>query len=401
MTASTQFNYGRRNSNVTPYTIPTTTSKPHHNHTHTHNQHHHHHEQQSPIMSNYQLHHHHHSYNSNNSRHNNNHNNTNHHQHQHQHQHQNQNQHQNHIHSHSHSQSSAPSSGQFISSPPLSASVPTLSREFVVRRISEGETGRLKEELRCEACGKGYKHISSLAKHLWEHTPEWNVTKKLLISKHQQVQLLEAASILVGMNENNNGNNGNGMIQSQHQQAVQRHINQQHSKIKSSSSDINSNGGSPYSPPNSNNSTPSIINTDDHISMNHEENSSISFKNGYHSNNSNNNGGKYEDDEEEEDDDDDDTEDYDGQNRLNRGRLRSISHEPPIYEKHEVTSPILESEQNNGNKYENSSNLKSPNSTNYLNNVKSELPVKTNFSVMNENKKETYVEESVIGTMEA
>ncbi|CAH6723968.1 hypothetical protein CLIB1444_24S00606 [[Candida] jaroonii] len=79
--------------------------------------------------------------------------------------------------------------------------VPTLSREFVVRRISEGETGRLKEELKCEACGKGYKHISSLAKHLWEHTPEWNVTKKLLISKHQQVQLLEAASILVGMND--------------------------------------------------------------------------------------------------------------------------------------------------------------------------------------------------------
>lgn len=79
---------------------------------------------------------------------------------------------------------------------------PILSREFVVRRISEGETGRLKEKLKCEACGKGYKHISSLAKHLWEHTPEWNVTKKLLISKHQLVQLLEAASILVGMNEN-------------------------------------------------------------------------------------------------------------------------------------------------------------------------------------------------------
>lgn len=83
----------------------------------------------------------------------------------------------------------------------MSQSVPCLSRDFVVRRILEGETGRLKEELKCEACGKGYKHISSLAKHLWEHTPEWNVTKKLLISKHQQVQLLEAASILVGMND--------------------------------------------------------------------------------------------------------------------------------------------------------------------------------------------------------
>lgn len=83
----------------------------------------------------------------------------------------------------------------------VSASVPTLSRNFVARRISEGETGRLKELLRCEACGKAYKHISSLAKHLWEHTPEWRMTKKLLISKHQQVQLLEAASILVNMHE--------------------------------------------------------------------------------------------------------------------------------------------------------------------------------------------------------
>ncbi|CAK9435591.1 uncharacterized protein LODBEIA_P03180 [Lodderomyces beijingensis] len=92
--------------------------------------------------------------------------------------------------------------------------VPKLSREFVVRRISEGETGRVKEELRCEACGKGYKHISSLAKHLWEHTPEWNVTKKLLISKHQQVQLLEAASILVGMtNENGNHHSNEPMAQ--------------------------------------------------------------------------------------------------------------------------------------------------------------------------------------------
>ncbi|MBE3045052.1 hypothetical protein IMZ48_21350 [Candidatus Bathyarchaeota archaeon] len=34
----------------------------------------------------------------------------------------------------------------------------------------------------------------------WEHTPEWSYTSKLLISKHQQVQLLEAASVLVTMN---------------------------------------------------------------------------------------------------------------------------------------------------------------------------------------------------------
>ncbi|KAF7551505.1 hypothetical protein G7046_g7709 [Stylonectria norvegica] len=82
-------------------------------------------------------------------------------------------------------------------------------------------------EVRCEKCGKGYKHSSCLTKHLlvplpalypespssldrpmsrcpwrvtWEHTPEWSYTSKLLISKHQQVQLLEAASVLVTMN---------------------------------------------------------------------------------------------------------------------------------------------------------------------------------------------------------
>ncbi|MCJ1399489.1 hypothetical protein MMC11_002691 [Xylographa trunciseda] len=35
----------------------------------------------------------------------------------------------------------------------------------------------------------------------WEHTPEWSYTSKLLISKHQQVQLLEAAQVLVTMNQ--------------------------------------------------------------------------------------------------------------------------------------------------------------------------------------------------------
>ncbi|PQE13015.1 tat pathway signal sequence protein [Rutstroemia sp. NJR-2017a BBW] len=42
------------------------------------------------------------------------------------------------------------------------------------------------------------------AQRKWEHTPEWSYTSKLLISKHQQVQLLEAASVLVNMNQNAN-----------------------------------------------------------------------------------------------------------------------------------------------------------------------------------------------------
>jgi len=71
-----------------------------------------------------------------------------------------------------------------------------------MRRASEGQAIKdgKKNDLRCDKCGKGYKHSSCLTKHLWEHTPEWAITSKLLISKHQQVQLLEAASVLLAMN---------------------------------------------------------------------------------------------------------------------------------------------------------------------------------------------------------
>ncbi|KAJ5468157.1 hypothetical protein N7475_005909 [Penicillium sp. IBT 31633x] len=73
------------------------------------------------------------------------------------------------------------------------------------RRASEGaqlkaEGKRASAAIRCDRCGKGYKHGSCLSKHMWEHDPAWAVTSKLLISKHQQVQLLEAASVLVTMN---------------------------------------------------------------------------------------------------------------------------------------------------------------------------------------------------------
>lgn len=125
-------------------------------------------------------------------------------------------------------------------SPPLTGKAGGKVRS---RRASEGShlrtTGSRREtgnELRCETCGKAYKHSSCLTKHLfvslslfrrlgmslaflgavpvgrmklranvmtrsWEHTPEWSFTSKLLMSKHQQVQLLEAASVLVAMNQ--------------------------------------------------------------------------------------------------------------------------------------------------------------------------------------------------------
>ncbi|KAI9929287.1 hypothetical protein ASPWEDRAFT_168873 [Aspergillus wentii DTO 134E9] len=97
------------------------------------------------------------------------------------------------------------------SNPVTSKPVNTKNRN---RRASEGsqaiknEAKRVMADLRCERCGKGYKHGSCLSKHMWEHDPAWTITSKLLISKHQQVQLLEAASVLVTMNHD--GPSGEG-----------------------------------------------------------------------------------------------------------------------------------------------------------------------------------------------
>lgn len=55
---------------------------------------------------------------------------------------------------------------------------------------------------KCESCAKVYRHPSCLVKHRWEHTMYWKEASKFLMSKHQQVQLLEAAAILVGMDTN-------------------------------------------------------------------------------------------------------------------------------------------------------------------------------------------------------
>ncbi|RCI05394.1 hypothetical protein CU098_000537 [Rhizopus stolonifer] len=54
-------------------------------------------------------------------------------------------------------------------------------------------------QYRCNDCGKSYKHPNCLQKHRWEHSEEWELTKSLPLTKHQQVQMLEAAAILIGM----------------------------------------------------------------------------------------------------------------------------------------------------------------------------------------------------------
>lgn len=46
---------------------------------------------------------------------------------------------------------------------------------------------------KCESCAKVYRHPSCLSKHRWEHSPHWASSSKLLLSKHQQVQLLEVS----------------------------------------------------------------------------------------------------------------------------------------------------------------------------------------------------------------
>ncbi|KAG6849205.1 hypothetical protein H0H93_010448 [Arthromyces matolae] len=56
---------------------------------------------------------------------------------------------------------------------------------------------------KCESCSKIYRHPSCLIKHRWEHTPHWREASKFVLSKHQQVQLLEAAAILSHLSPKN------------------------------------------------------------------------------------------------------------------------------------------------------------------------------------------------------
>ncbi|KAJ3396706.1 hypothetical protein HDU92_002072 [Lobulomyces angularis] len=52
-------------------------------------------------------------------------------------------------------------------------------------------------DYRCSVCLKIYKHPYSLQKHSWEHTEHWSEAAKCASTKHGQVQVLEAASLLV------------------------------------------------------------------------------------------------------------------------------------------------------------------------------------------------------------
>ncbi|KZO94505.1 hypothetical protein CALVIDRAFT_556304 [Calocera viscosa TUFC12733] len=69
--------------------------------------------------------------------------------------------------------------------------VQALSKEAAAAHVKDG-----KRIYVCEDCQKVYRHRSCMDKHRWEHSPHWLPSSKFLLSKHQQVQLLEAAAIL-------------------------------------------------------------------------------------------------------------------------------------------------------------------------------------------------------------
>lgn len=92
--------------------------------------------------------------------------------------------------------------GSHSTPPPLSLPMPaspasSTTEDSEVKDHTHGKEGPTTHK--CESCSKVYRHPSCLVKHRWEHTMYWKEASKFLMSKHQQVQLLEAAAILVGM----------------------------------------------------------------------------------------------------------------------------------------------------------------------------------------------------------
>ncbi|KAG0253785.1 hypothetical protein BGZ95_006211 [Linnemannia exigua] len=77
---------------------------------------------------------------------------------------------------------------------PITASAPTSAAPTAAEEEASDAS-------KCLDCGKVYKHAASLQKHRWEHSAYWKPAAKFLLSKHQQVQLMEAAAILLGMDE--------------------------------------------------------------------------------------------------------------------------------------------------------------------------------------------------------
>ncbi|KAI9205667.1 uncharacterized protein BJ171DRAFT_615125 [Polychytrium aggregatum] len=83
-------------------------------------------------------------------------------------------------------------------SPPYPSTDPTDQVSSSLPNSSSTHTSKVYQ---CHVCGKIYKHPNCLTKHRWEHTEQWKEASKFSYTKHQQVQLLEAATILVGLGD--------------------------------------------------------------------------------------------------------------------------------------------------------------------------------------------------------
>ncbi|KAI9591489.1 hypothetical protein BDF19DRAFT_426244 [Syncephalis fuscata] len=64
----------------------------------------------------------------------------------------------------------------------------------------------------CPDCGKLYKHPGCLGKHRWEHHEHWSSVSRLLLTKHQQVQLMEAAQILITIANNDHNKTNSSQL---------------------------------------------------------------------------------------------------------------------------------------------------------------------------------------------
>lgn len=83
------------------------------------------------------------------------------------------------------------------SPPPSSMSIENPELAGLAKPVIIPKNGKKRGvDHKCESCSKVYRHPSCLIKHRWEHTPHWRESSKYVLSKHQQVQLLEAAAIL-------------------------------------------------------------------------------------------------------------------------------------------------------------------------------------------------------------
>lgn len=67
----------------------------------------------------------------------------------------------------------------------------TTSARVVLRQVPS--LGSQRHQTKSAGAYQIYRHPSCLIKHRWEHTPHWREASKFVLSKHQQVQLLEVS----------------------------------------------------------------------------------------------------------------------------------------------------------------------------------------------------------------